>query len=625
MKRSNQATKPTSFFTPGLGAPGANAQAQVYVNTEQMQRLRSMHELHPTLQAASNVLESQVLSSGISLKLYGERAELTPEFNEHLQQVWVSFAREVLVSFLVYGFCVVSFETEDLDCATTLPQRKRMRGSDPNQSSNSANGTVQGGAATDSSVRNNGGPLQKLTEIGRFVDENIDQVVANTVGTYTIPVVAPPETYRLAFDMSGRGGYQRRYKVYRTGMHHGLEVDEDVVVFIRHPPDAKGNINSPVASVYEISSFVDGLVSMAHLAERGRAMPPLVTQVRKSDKKDGLDPSAMFFDGESREINRDRAAEEDEAHARATQMQLQLCRMLNQAHAYGQDGGLAGSIGGGRSNAAGLPTNSYTIPSDQEVAPHAPLPQTRTDLHDLLRISVDFMCTSMGVPASLIFEGRFAGRSTAQLALLNSTVKQLAREVDRVLTGCYNSIYDETGSDNVTMDQARVRKISATGKNQTAKRGADTTPPCELVTTTCALSSVDEVLAMFSGGLADYEACAPLAMNAIGMTQADIEAAMERHELLKKEEEKQLKEQKKQEEEDRQMATESQKLQLEAQKMALKTAKAGSSGASSGAGLGSNPGAGGANGSSVPKAGSTPSAQPAPSAASRASKGVARS
>ena len=78
MKRSRPSQQ--QVFAPGLGAAGANAMAQVFVDTQQMTALRNMFERHPTLQAASNVLESQILSSGLTLKLHGERANLTVEF-----------------------------------------------------------------------------------------------------------------------------------------------------------------------------------------------------------------------------------------------------------------------------------------------------------------------------------------------------------------------------------------------------------------------------------------------------------------------------------------------------------------------------------------------------------------
>lgn len=596
-------SRSSKLFTPGFSQPGANALGQVFVDEVQMNTLRNLFETHPTIVAAAQVLESQILSSPLTLKYHGERTELTPEFRQHIDEHWNRFARDVLKHFIMYGFCVVTFEQELLDCATTLPERKRayMR---------SASGSSQDGRASTSysdgtSLMTNAvneeprlsstrrGPVDELDELRRFVEDNVDKVRARTIDPYVVPVVANANSYRLAFEMTGRGGYVRKYRVYRMGDQHGLEADDEVVLFIRDPPDSDGNINSPMAAVYEISSFVDGLVNMAHVAEKGRAQPSLVTQVRKMDKKDGVNAQDMFFDTESREINRDRSAEENESHARATQMQLQLCRLLNQAQGLGMSQGL-GSIGGRRTDISSLPANSFTLPADQEVAPHAPVPQTRTDLHDLMRLSVDYMCTAIGVPSSLIFEGRFAGRSTAQLSMLNSTVKSLATEVDRVLTASYCSIYNENTTDNEVMDVARARrhmkqsgeKLDANSKakasDSSAKRTksvTDNTPAVELVTTTSVISSVDEVLALYTGGVADFEAAAPLALNAIGLTPGEIEAALERREQQERDSKKEEKEMKRREEEDRKMNQEAHKISLEAQRTSLEQGKLGGEGA----------------------------------------------
>lgn len=642
MKRASQKIRQPSLFTPGMGRPGSNALRQVFVNEQQMRTLRHLFETHPTIVAASQVLESQILSTSLTLKFHGERVELTPEFRAHVDAHWSRFAREVMIHYLVYGFCVVSFEEELLDCATTLPSRKRLRTENRDVLSGGVAtgggagltrpGPVEGPSPRNSRTRSasaraaskingsSGNPLAAFEELGRFVEENLEAAISGTVDAYIIPVVAPPETYRVSFEMTGRGGYMRRYKIYRVGEHHGLETDDDVVLFLRDPPDANGNINSPMAAVHAISSFVDGLVDMASIAEVSRAQPALVTQVRKNDRKDGVNAEDMFFDSESREINRDRASEENEAHARATQLQLQLCRALNQMSGRSVGAGLgSGSVPGSSApRPQAEPQHMYTLPVDQEVAPHAPVPQTRTDLHDLLRISVDFMCTAMGVPSSLIFEGRFASRSTAQLSLLNSTVKQLAKELDNVLTVAYTSIYNEEDVTNETMDAARVKRImpargvtqsgrrsSATAQSQSAKRGAnDTAPAVEFVTTTSPLSSVDEVLALFTGGIADFQAAAPLALNAVGLSSGDIEAALDRHEKREKELEKEASENKKKEEEDRATSRESQKLALEAQKVSLQAGKGGgdnavqhlaAAGRSAGGGGGSSGGNGAAN------------------------------
>ena len=49
----------------------------------------------------------------------------------------------------------------------------------------------------------------------------------------------------------------------------------------------------------------------------------------------------------------------------------------------------------------------------------------------------------MGVPASVIFEGKFSSNSMSQLQLLNTTVTAMALSVNKVLTACYHAVYDD--------------------------------------------------------------------------------------------------------------------------------------------------------------------------------------
>lgn len=58
-----------------------------------------------------------------------------------------------------------------------------------------------------------------------------------------------------------------------------------------------------------------------------------------------------------------------------------------------------------------------TISQGQEVAQSAgQMPQTRGDLEALSRLAIEQIGASFGVPADLMFQGRFASKSTAQYA-----------------------------------------------------------------------------------------------------------------------------------------------------------------------------------------------------------------
>ena len=127
-------------------------------------------------------------------------------------------------------------------------------------------------------------------------------------------------------------------------------------------------------------------------------------------------------------------------------------------------------------------------------------PAARGDLESLQRLTVEQLCAAFGVPADLVTNGRFAGKSTAQMALLNTTVSELAKTLNRILTTAYTDIYgDGNGSD-----------------------------PIELSVITSPLAATDEVAALYAAGLAPLEIAMPAALNAIGATRAAIDAAVKR-------------------------------------------------------------------------------------------------
>jgi hypothetical protein len=130
------------------------------------------------------------------------------------------------------------------------------------------------------------------------------------------------------------------------------------------------------------------------------------------------------------------------------------------------------------------------------------VPQPRGDLEALMRLGIDQFCSALGVPASLLFEGRFSNNSSATLQLLNSTIAQLGKAVSAVLTKTYNTLY----ADDDQSDEA----------------------PAQLVLVTNPLAVAKEIQEMFTAQLIDYETALPAAMHSLGATTEEIEAAMKR-------------------------------------------------------------------------------------------------
>jgi len=136
-----------------------------------------------------------------------------------------------------------------------------------------------------------------------------------------------------------------------------------------------------------------------------------------------------------------------------------------------------------------------------------------------------------------MFQGKFASKSTAQLSLLNTTVAQLAKTVSQVLTMAYRDIYGEE---------------------------EDTDDPAQLILLTSPLAATEEVVALYAAGLAPCEIAMPAVLHAIGATQAEIDAAVEK--MCKKEEGDALVAA-----QDRQYKEQEQALTLQERKAALKS------------------------------------------------------
>lgn len=456
---------------------GGNAEHRL--NLSQIYALEHMFQGNPAVQAARTVLSGQLLSGGISLRKNGSDVDLQPAFKEHLDEVWLPFAQDVVDCFLKWGFVAISYEDHDDDLRRASMLSKRRKVEPPPRKGKAA------------------------SRAARAVEQ------APTEPPVIVPIVPVLGSYEVAYIHGGRAGYKREYMVYSCNPATGSRVDEEARVIVRQHPDQVGNVNSPLASVFELGSFVGAIMELAMVAESSRARPRLVTQMRKKDAS-ALDPGNLFFDSESRAVQAGAEQDESTAQARALQLQQQMCNMINKLqtkHYGGQDHDLHSFSGAGSSNAGKMPyappevsPTLFHLPKDHEMAPHLSNPESRGDLEALTRLSIEQFSAAFGVPSDLIFSGRYAGKSTSQLSLLNITVSQLAKAVNSVLTIAYRDIYADSPNDDVGQLQLLTSPLAAT----------------------------DEVLNLFTAGLVPVEIAMPSVLHAIGATKEDIDAALEK-------------------------------------------------------------------------------------------------
>lgn len=282
-----------------------------------------MFQSNPAVQAARTVLSGQLLSGGISLRKNGTDVKLTPAFKDHLNEVWIPFAQDVIDSFLKWGMVVVSYEDHDDELRRAALISKRRKVVEP---------VAKG----------------RGSKAARAVAE------APTEPPVIVPIVPALGTYEIAFRMGGRNGYKREYQVYSNNPSNGTRADDEARIIVRQHPDQVGNVNSPLASVFDLGSFVGSITELAVIAEASRARPRMVTQMQKKDAN-ALDPSNLFFDSESRAVQAGADADESAAQAKALHLQQAMCDLINrlQTRQEGTDHNNHSFGGAGSSKAMG--------------------------------------------------------------------------------------------------------------------------------------------------------------------------------------------------------------------------------------------------------------------------------
>lgn len=141
-------------------------------------------------------------------------------------------------------------------------------------------------------------------------------------------------------------------------------------VFFKTPPDAAGNICSPIATVFQSASFISSLEELALQAEVVRARQMLVTQpAQRQQGNPNLDPANLFFDSESRAVQASASADEDTAHAQSLAMTAKLMNMINRMQttdpATGRERPGQGAVAGGTSHVPpAVPPYLFTCPGN---------------------------------------------------------------------------------------------------------------------------------------------------------------------------------------------------------------------------------------------------------------------
>ena len=503
-----------------LGLSHVREPGETVLNAAQIDAIETLFNSNPTIAAARTILRGQLLSGGLEVRRNGKLVQLKPAFKLHLDDVWTSFAASVLDSFLKFGFVVVGFE-EDEESVAARKKRKRKKGVNNEEAAKKTEEAEKAGAAGAAGAES---------------------------GSPVIPVVPTIDMYDLSFLPHGATGFKRKYLVRPRRPDTTFTTDEDADVHVREPPDAQGNVCSPMASVFDLGSFTAALTDLALSAEVSNTRPRIFTQpVKESHNKNGLtDPTSLFFDSESRAVQGSNDRQDSSQQVQLLAIQQELCAQLNRLQQFERPD-LSKRVGKQIESTIPpeIPAAIFTAPKGQEmVSSNGSMAQARGDLESLTRLTIEQVGAAFGVPTDLIFQGRFSGKSTAQLNLLNSTVAQLAKSIDKVLTRSYVRVYGE--------DEADITSLNLSYQP---------------------MQSTEEIAMLFSAGLLPTEVAVRSAMNAIGASTDAIESAVQEMKKQKQEEEKQLQQQQQQQQKQQQKQQQEQQQEQKQQQQQQQQAK----------------------------------------------------
>lgn len=493
----NAASDPMSAID--AGSPG-----EVRINNDVMAAIHHLYQTSPSIRAARAILQGQLLSSGVVVRRAGQDVPLQDAFARYLEETWIPFARKVIDQFLMFGFCVVSIEEEEpqpFAKRRLLKQAAQSRAEKLAAPPPTREQRNPLGEAAEARRRSSGKRARTSRDIVAEGVQNVSDEQAirdNTVNF--VPIIPDINTYTVSWVRRGQSNYSRDYRIFSTSSRNVYREDLGAEIFFREPPDHAGNICSPIATVFQSASFISALEELALQAEVVRARQLLVTQpVPRTQGNGTLDPQNLFFDSESRAVQSAAAAEDDANAAESLTLSVKLCNLLNKMQTTDQSGR---TTEGGTSRSVHVPPEVpprlFAVPEKQQVVPNLRAPEARSDLVDLMRVVNDHIAASMGVPASVIFEGKFSSNSMSQLQLLNTTVSSMALAVNRVLTACYHECYENA-------------------------KEAD-----ELILMTAPLSATSEIQALHDSGIIDFETALPAAMHSLGCSVNDIEGALKR-------------------------------------------------------------------------------------------------
>ena len=257
-----------------------------------------------------------------------------------------------------------------------------------------------------------------------------------------------------------------------------------------------------------------------------------------------MDPNICKFDSESRAIQSAANADDDAQSAESLSLSVRLCQILNRIQTTDAAGRPMDPSARNPAVPPELPPRMFSVPDKQTVVPGVRRPEARSDLVELARMVNDHVCASMGVPASVVFEGKFSSNSMSQLQLCAAHafcahIRVLKRPIplsqaqhDRHVALVARQPRPHGGLPCLVRHAPRNRSTLAptpTGNRHSAARSFENAQEeDELCLLTAPLASTEEIVNLFAAQVIDLETAVPAALHSLGCTAEEIAGALKR-------------------------------------------------------------------------------------------------
>ena len=256
-------------------------------------------------------------------------------------------------------------------------------------------------------------------------------VVCDIIDHHTepgVPVVVPDTQYRLYSCTVGSSHWFEAESIERGGGKARYYI---VLNDFGSDPNTRGQLTSRISTLYNSQRWIRSMCDLALDAEHIRTAPTLLTQQRHGPRQDVAGLHTDQF------CNADLVVSHEEDKFRRDEVALEQLRVQEEAYES-----MRLRDPGGKHKRE-MP-NMFCLPSDQELA-RQPVPESRTDLVPLIRLTEEQTCAVMGVPRSLLYsDSARVGVADHSSDTMRVTLDWWKRQLTRILSQMYQIVYGKS-------------------------------------------------------------------------------------------------------------------------------------------------------------------------------------